>query len=169
MYAKVQRPEKLASSWEDRLRYLPECEWSVAESQRGMMGDESEIISQNTTPWKTCNFSERKGSGLYRRTSELLSRVPKRNGAEKSEISILIWLQRVIQWRRRVNYIYELYCWFITWWRKICLLMQSSSYKACIFIVFCQKKKRERKRVPPGWTDISGLGPLCFLSRSSMY
>ena len=31
------------------------------------------------------------------------------------------------------------------------------------------KKRKERKKVTPGWTDISGPGPVSFLSRSSMY
>ena len=30
-------------------------------------------------------------------------------------------------------------------------------------------KKKDRKRVTPGWTDISGPGPVSFSSRSSMY
>ena len=30
-------------------------------------------------------------------------------------------------------------------------------------------KKKDKKRVTPGWTDISGPGPVSFLSRSSMY
>ena len=29
-------------------------------------------------------------------------------------------------------------------------------------------QKKDRIRVTPGWTDISGPGPLSFLSRSSM-
>ena len=32
-----------------------------------------------------------------------------------------------------------------------------------------KKKKKDRMRVTPGWTDISGPGPVSFLSRSSMY
>ena len=32
-----------------------------------------------------------------------------------------------------------------------------------------QKKRKDKKRVTPGWTDISGPGPVSFLSRSSMY
>ena len=32
-----------------------------------------------------------------------------------------------------------------------------------------KKKKTKRKKVTPGWTDISGPGPVSFLSRSSMY
>ena len=30
-------------------------------------------------------------------------------------------------------------------------------------------KKKDKKRVAPGWTDISGPDPVNFLSRSSMY
>ena len=30
-------------------------------------------------------------------------------------------------------------------------------------------KKKHKKRVAPGWTDISGPDPVSFLSRSSMY
>ena len=39
MYAEVQRPKKRASSWEEGLSFLPEGEWTGAESQRqrGMM------------------------------------------------------------------------------------------------------------------------------------
>ena len=37
LYAVVQRPEKRVSSWEEELSSLPEGEWTVAESQRGMM------------------------------------------------------------------------------------------------------------------------------------
>ena len=31
------------------------------------------------------------------------------------------------------------------------------------------KKKKERKKVAPGWTDISGPGSVSFFSRSPMY
>ena len=30
-------------------------------------------------------------------------------------------------------------------------------------------KKEDKKKVTPGWTDISGPGPVSFLSRTSMY
>ena len=36
LYAKVQRPEKRASYWEEGFSCLPEGEWAVAESQIGM-------------------------------------------------------------------------------------------------------------------------------------
>ena len=32
-----------------------------------------------------------------------------------------------------------------------------------------QTQKKDKKRVAPGWTDISGPGPVSFLSRSFMY
>ena len=32
-----------------------------------------------------------------------------------------------------------------------------------------KKRKKEWKKVTPGWTDISGPGSVSFLSRSSMY
>ena len=32
-----------------------------------------------------------------------------------------------------------------------------------------KKQTKNKKRVTPGWTDISGPGPISFLSRSSMY
>ena len=32
-----------------------------------------------------------------------------------------------------------------------------------------EKKNKQTKRVTPGWSDISGPGPVSFLSRSSMY
>ena len=30
-------------------------------------------------------------------------------------------------------------------------------------------QKKEKERVKPGWTDISGPGPVSFLSRSSIH
>ena len=37
LYAKVQGPEQRASSWVEGLSSLPEGDWAVADSQRGMM------------------------------------------------------------------------------------------------------------------------------------
>ena len=37
LYAKVHRPKKRASSWEEGLSSLPEGKWAVAATQRGMM------------------------------------------------------------------------------------------------------------------------------------
>ena len=55
-YAKVQRPEKWASSWEERFCSLSEGEWAVVESQGGMTLDEVKIVCQDATPWKTGIF-----------------------------------------------------------------------------------------------------------------
>ena len=56
LYAEVQRPEKRASSWEEGLSSLPEGEWAVAESQRGMTQDEVKIVCRGAMPWKTGIF-----------------------------------------------------------------------------------------------------------------
>ena len=32
-----------------------------------------------------------------------------------------------------------------------------------------ERKEKKRKKVTPGWSDISGPGPVSFLSRNSMY
>ena len=56
LYAKVQRPEKRASSWEEGLNSLPEGEWAVAESQREMTQDEVKNVCRGATPWKTGIF-----------------------------------------------------------------------------------------------------------------
>ena len=60
LYAKVQRPEKWASSWEEGLSSLQEGDWAVAESQRGMTQDEVKIVCQGATPWKTGIFLRRR-------------------------------------------------------------------------------------------------------------
>ena len=51
-YAKVQPPEKRASSWEEGLSFLPEGESAVAESQRGMMQDKVKLVCHDAAPWK---------------------------------------------------------------------------------------------------------------------
>ena len=51
-YAEVQRPEKRASSWEEGLSSLPEGEWAVAESQRGMTQDKVKLVCRCTMPKK---------------------------------------------------------------------------------------------------------------------
>ena len=48
LYAEVQRPEKRASSWEEGLSSLPEGEWAVAESQRGMMQRMRRVTTRQT-------------------------------------------------------------------------------------------------------------------------
>ena len=52
LYAEEQRPEKRASSWEEEMSLLPEGEWAVTESQRGMTKDEMKTVCRGATPWK---------------------------------------------------------------------------------------------------------------------
>ena len=56
LYAKVQRPEKQASSWGKGLSSLPEGKWAIVESQRGMTQNEVKIVSQGAMPSKTGIF-----------------------------------------------------------------------------------------------------------------
>ena len=56
VYAKVQRPEKWASSWEEGLSSLPEGEGAVPESQRGMTQDKVKFVCRDATTWKTDIF-----------------------------------------------------------------------------------------------------------------
>ena len=56
LYAKVQRSEERASSWEEGLSFLPEGEWDVVEHQREMTQDEMEIVCQSETLRKTGIF-----------------------------------------------------------------------------------------------------------------
>ena len=49
-------PAKQDFSREEGLSSLPEGEWAVAESQRGMTQDEVKIVCQGATPWKTGIF-----------------------------------------------------------------------------------------------------------------
>ena len=60
MYAEAQRLEKRVSFWEEGLSSLPECEWAVAESQRGMKQDEVKIVCRGATPWKMGIFLREK-------------------------------------------------------------------------------------------------------------
>ena len=48
LYAKVQRPEKRASSWEEGLSSLPEGEWAAAESQRRMTQETKTMTARQT-------------------------------------------------------------------------------------------------------------------------
>ena len=57
LYHDVQSLEKLTSSWEERLSSLPEGEWAVAESQRGMTQDEVKIVSRGATPQASSSSS----------------------------------------------------------------------------------------------------------------
>ena len=80
-------PEKHDSSREESLSSLPEGEWAVAESQRGMTQDKVKFVCQGATPWKM---------GIFQRGNvELISggwvsccRVPKRDAAGWSKNSI---------------------------------------------------------------------------------
>ena len=56
LYAKVQRPEKRASSWEEGLSSLPEGEWAVAESRRRMTQDKIKSVCRCAMPWKMSIF-----------------------------------------------------------------------------------------------------------------
>ena len=56
LHAKEQCPEKWASSWEEGLSSLPEREWAVAESQRGMTQDKVKLVCRWATPWKAGTF-----------------------------------------------------------------------------------------------------------------
>ena len=49
-------PEKHDSSREERMNCLPEGDWAVAESQRGLTQDEIKIVCEVVTPWKTGIF-----------------------------------------------------------------------------------------------------------------
>ena len=49
-------PEKHDSSREEKMSSLPDGEWAVAESQRGMTQDEVKMVCQGATPWKTGIF-----------------------------------------------------------------------------------------------------------------
>ena len=44
----MQRPEKRTSSWGDGFSSLPEGEWAVAESQRGMMQRMRRVTTRQT-------------------------------------------------------------------------------------------------------------------------
>ena len=56
LYTEVQRSEKRASSWEKGLSSLPEAEWAVAESQKGITQNEVKIVCRGATPWKAGIF-----------------------------------------------------------------------------------------------------------------
>ena len=84
LYARMQRAEKRASSWEEELSSLPEDEWVVAESQRGMTLDEVKIVWGGATPWKTGIFLRGKVE-LFTGGWVSCCWVPKRNDAENEK------------------------------------------------------------------------------------
>ena len=79
------------------------------------------------------------------------------------EIKIKLYLQIILL----INYMAE----------ENLFVYVECSCKACNFTVFWQKKchqkkkkkKMKRKKVTPGWTDVSGPGPVSNLPRSSMH
>ena len=63
LYAKVQRPEKRASSWEEGLSSLPEGEWAVAESQRRITQG-----MRRMTAWQTNKIEKESINIMFRAT-----------------------------------------------------------------------------------------------------
>ena len=63
LYAKVQRPEKRASSWEEGLSSLPEGEWAAAESQRGITQG-----MRRMTAWQTKKIEKKSINIMFRAT-----------------------------------------------------------------------------------------------------
>ena len=57
-------PERHDSSWEKEMSTLPESEWVVAESQRGMTQDEVKFLCQGAAPWKRASSWEEGSSSL---------------------------------------------------------------------------------------------------------
>ena len=75
------------------------------------------------------------------------------------KIKLYLWITLLI------NYVTE---------ENIFVNVEISLCKACSFTVFCQKKfhqkkKKDKKRVTPGCTDISSPGHVSFLSGISMH
>ena len=84
LYAEEQRPEKRASSWEEEMSLLPDGEWAVAESQRGMTKDEMKTVCRGATPWKT-GISLRGRVELFTGGWVSWCWVPKRDDAENEK------------------------------------------------------------------------------------
>ena len=83
LYAKEQRPEKLASSWEEGLTSLREGEWAIAESQRGM----------TRMKWKLYSWKE--GLKGWRRECE--EWLQDRRGKHKKKYKDLVWCNLIYQ------------------------------------------------------------------------
>ena len=60
LQAKVQHPEKRASSWEEKLSSLLDGEWAFAKYQRGMTQDKVKFVCQGALPQKMGIFLRRK-------------------------------------------------------------------------------------------------------------
>ena len=86
-YYKTIIPEKRDSSGQEGLGSLPEVEWAVADTQRGMTQDEVEIVCQGATPWKTGIFL-RGRIELFTGGWVTCCWVPKRDDAGWNEISL---------------------------------------------------------------------------------
>ena len=84
LYAEQQCPEKRAYSWEEGLSSLPEGEWAVTESPRGITQDEVKIVCRGATPWKTGIFLRGKVE-LLTGGSVSWCWVPKRDDAENQK------------------------------------------------------------------------------------
>ena len=84
LYAEVHCSEKRASSWEEGLSSLPQDEWAVAESQRGMTQDEVKSVCRCATPWKTDIFLRGRVE-LFTGMSVSWCWVPKRDDAENEK------------------------------------------------------------------------------------
>ena len=104
LYAEVQRPEKRASSWEEGLSSLPEGEWAVAESQRGMTQDGVKIVCRGATPWKTSIFLRGRAE-LFAGGWVSCCWVPKRDDAENEKSNY-----KTDKGNRKVKYKHFVWC-----------------------------------------------------------
>ena len=79
-------PEKYHFFKEEGLSSLPEGEWAVAESQKGMTKDELKILCQGATPWKASIFLiGRVERGMTQRIRRM-TRQTKKVGKESTNI-----------------------------------------------------------------------------------
>ena len=158
LYAKVQRPEKGASSWEEGLSSLPKGEWAVAESQKGMAQDKVKLVCRCTTAWKTSIFLRGKVE-LFTGGWVSCCWVPKRDDAKNEKNDY-----KADEGNRKGKYRYLFWCnfWCI---RKIfhsLLNTYKGSYKLLIIsrvscsdeffikrLILSQKKKKKRKGLIP--------------------
>ena len=83
---KAINPEKHDSSREERMSSLPEGEWAVDESQRGMAQDEKKFVCRGVTPWKTGIFLRGRVE-LFTRGWVSWCSVPKRDDAENEKMT----------------------------------------------------------------------------------
>ena len=124
LYVEVERPEKRASSWEEGLSSLPEGEWAVAESQRGMTQDEVKILCQGATPWKTGIFLRGRVE-LFTGGWVSCCWVPKRDDAENEKSNY-----KTDEGYRKGKYKHFVWCNLmdkkvILWWRLVKTVINS--------------------------------------------